>query len=67
MTKPDLDCEVLVVGAGPVGLATALSLKVQGVDVRIVDDMPVRHATPRASAIHARTLELLAPYDLNIG
>ncbi len=25
------------------------------------DDMPARHATPRASAIHARTLELLAP------
>ena len=64
MTKPDLDCEVLVVGAGPVGLATALSLKVQGVDVRIVDDMPMRHATPRASAIHARTLELLAPFGV---
>ena len=64
MTKLDLDCEVLVVGAGPVGLATALSLKVQGVDVRIVDDMPARHATPRASAIHARTLELLAPFGV---
>lgn len=55
------DCEVLVVGGGPVGLATALSLAVQGVNVRIIDDMPARHATPRASAIHARTLELLAP------
>ena len=60
----DLDCEVLVVGAGPVGLATALSLVVQGVDVRIIDDMPARHATPRASAIHARTLELLAPFGV---
>lgn len=58
------DCEVLVVGAGPVGLATALSLVVQGVDVRIVDDMPARHATARASAIHARTLELLAPFGV---
>ena len=52
-------------GAGPVGLATALSLTAQGVDVRIVDDMPVRHATPRASAIHARTLELLAPFGVS--
>ena len=40
MTIPLLYCEVLVVGAGPVGLATALSLVAQGVDVRIVDDMP---------------------------
>jgi hypothetical protein len=64
MTETTFDCEVLVVGAGPVGLATALSLLVQGVDVRIVDDMPARHATARASAIHARTLELLAPFGV---
>ena len=64
MTISAFDCEVLVVGAGPVGLATALSLTAQGVDVRIIDDMPARHATPRASAIHARTLELLAPFGV---
>jgi 2-polyprenyl-6-methoxyphenol hydroxylase-like FAD-dependent oxidoreductase len=29
--------------------------------VRIIDDAPIRHQTARASAIHARTLELLAP------
>ncbi len=58
-------CEVLVVGAGPVGLATALSLVAQGVDVRIIDDMPARHANPRASSIHARTLELLAPFGVS--
>ena len=64
MENARLDCDVLVVGAGPVGLATALSLAAQGVDVRIIDDMPARHATPRASAIHARTLELLAPFGV---
>lgn len=64
MIQQAFDCEVLVVGAGPVGLATALSLLVQGVDVRIVDDMPARHQTARASAIHARTLELLAPFGV---
>ena len=37
----------------------------QGVHVRVVDDMPSRHATPRASAIHARTLELLAPFGVS--
>lgn len=58
------DCDVLVVGAGPAGLTTALALAAQGVDVRIIDDMPARHATARASAIHARTLELLAPYGV---
>lgn len=62
--ETSFDCEVLVVGAGPVGLATALSLTAQGVDVRIIDDMPYRHATARASAIHARTLELLAPFGV---
>lgn len=65
MTQTAFDCEVLIVGAGPVGLATALSLVAQGVDVRIIDDMPVRHATPRASSIHARTLELLAPFGVS--
>lgn len=64
MTNTAFDCEVLVVGGGPVGLATALSLVAQGVDVRIIDEMPARHMTPRASAIHARTLELLAPFGV---
>lgn len=61
MQKREIDCEVLVVGVGPVGLATALSLTVQGVQVRIIDEMPLRHANARATSIHAHTLELLAP------
>ncbi len=65
MLNSVFDCEVLIVGAGPVGLATALSLLAQCVNVRIIDDMPVRHATPRASSIHARTLELLAPFGVS--
>jgi len=60
-----VDCEVLVVGAGPTGLSTALSLIAQGVNVRIISDVPARHATPRASSIHARTLELLAPFGVS--
>lgn len=58
------DCEVLVVGAGPTGLSAALALAAQGVRVAIVDEAPTRHREARASAVHARTLELLAPYGV---
>lgn len=62
---PNSECDVLVVGAGPTGLTAALALSAQGVRVRIVDDAPIRHQTARASAIHARTLELLAPLGVS--
>ena len=48
---------VLVVGAGPTGLVTALSLARRGVPVRIIDekDGPARES--RAMGLHARSLE----------
>ncbi|MEZ4299684.1 MAG: FAD-dependent monooxygenase [Polyangiaceae bacterium] len=51
---------VLIVGAGPVGLALACSLRAHGVAAVVVDraEGPVRES--RATDIHARTLELLA-------
>ena len=55
---------MLVVGAGPTGLAAALALRAQGVRVAIVDEAPERHREARASAVHARTLELLAPFGV---
>lgn len=58
------DCEVLVIGAGPTGLAAALALSAQGVRVSIIDEAPERHREARASAMHARTLELLAPFGV---
>gem|GEM_PF-802415 len=57
-------CEVLVVGAGPTGLTAALALTAQGVRVAIVDEASTRHREARASAVHARSLELLAPYGV---
>jgi 2-polyprenyl-6-methoxyphenol hydroxylase-like FAD-dependent oxidoreductase len=51
--------DVLVVGAGPVGLATATTLAGQGVDVTIVDRLPLGENTSRAAVVHARTLEVL--------
>ncbi|RTL90157.1 MAG: FAD-dependent oxidoreductase, partial [Hyphomicrobiales bacterium] len=55
---------VLVVGAGPTGLALALWLSRLGVAVRIVDRDAGPGETSRALAIHARTLELYRQLDL---
>ncbi|WP_251094258.1 FAD-dependent oxidoreductase [Streptomyces sp. Caat 7-52] len=49
--------EVLVVGAGPVGLTTAYELTRRGVRVRLVDAAAGPAATSRAIATHPRTLE----------
>jgi 2-polyprenyl-6-methoxyphenol hydroxylase-like FAD-dependent oxidoreductase len=53
--------DVLVVGAGPTGLATALQVCAHGGGVRIVER---RHQAPRPSRamiLHPRTLEVLRP------
>ncbi|MGK5684107.1 FAD-dependent oxidoreductase [Actinoplanes sp. URMC 104] len=50
---------VLVVGAGPVGLATATALAQAGVEVTVVDRAPTAAHTSRAAVVHARTLEVL--------
>ncbi len=55
---------VLIVGAGPTGLALALWLAKLGVGVRIVDKNAGPGETSRALAIHARTLELYRQLDL---
>jgi 2-polyprenyl-6-methoxyphenol hydroxylase-like FAD-dependent oxidoreductase len=51
------ETEVLVVGAGPTGLALALWLKAFGVHFRIIDKAREPGMTSRALAVHARTLE----------
>jgi 2-polyprenyl-6-methoxyphenol hydroxylase-like FAD-dependent oxidoreductase len=51
--------EVLVVGAGPVGLAVAACLAGHGHDVTVVDRQVTGANTSRAAVVHARTLELL--------
>ncbi|MEV4809620.1 FAD-dependent oxidoreductase [Micromonospora avicenniae] len=51
--------DVLVVGAGPTGLATALTLARRGVDVTILDQLDRPPTTSRAAVVHAYTLEVL--------
>ena len=51
--------EVLIVGAGPVGLALRLELERSGILVVQVDQHVTGRNTSRAAVIHARTLEVL--------
>jgi 2-polyprenyl-6-methoxyphenol hydroxylase-like FAD-dependent oxidoreductase len=53
------DVQVLVAGAGPAGLFTALSLARRGVSVAIVDEQHRTAARTNACALHPRTLEIL--------
>lgn len=57
--------EVLVVGAGPVGLWTALTLAQAGVEVVIVDRENRTAARSYACALHPKTLHLLRDAGLS--
>ncbi|MEO3797387.1 FAD-dependent monooxygenase [Nonomuraea sp. B10E15] len=52
-------CEVLVVGAGPVGLMAAGELAHRGVAVRVIDRERTRDSLSKALVVHARTLEIM--------
>ncbi|KAJ4390660.1 hypothetical protein N0V93_004258 [Gnomoniopsis smithogilvyi] len=54
--------DILVVGAGPVGLTLAMELAIQGVAFRIVDKEPKPSDKSRALNVHSRTLEVLNRY-----
>ena len=56
MTAPP---QVLIVGAGPTGLAAALFLTRRGVPVRIIDAAERPTATSKALGVNPRTLDLL--------
>jgi 3-(3-hydroxy-phenyl)propionate hydroxylase len=56
--------DVLIVGAGPVGLATALSLAHRGVSVKVIEAEPRLTEDQRAGSFHPPTLEMLAPFGV---
>lgn len=56
-----LETKIVIVGAGPAGLALAICLAEHGVDFVLVDKLAAPQATSRAAAVHARTLEVLEP------
>jgi 2-polyprenyl-6-methoxyphenol hydroxylase-like FAD-dependent oxidoreductase len=55
------DADVLIVGAGPTGLALALALSARGVRALVVDRLAESANTSRAAVVHARTLEVVEP------
>jgi len=55
---------ITIVGAGPVGLATALSLAHQGIPVQVIEQEPALTVDQRAGSYHPPTLEMLAPFGV---
>jgi 2-polyprenyl-6-methoxyphenol hydroxylase-like FAD-dependent oxidoreductase len=58
-TRAEVDLDVLVVGAGPTGLALATQLRAFGARFRLIDRLRDRTHESRALGVQARTLELL--------
>ena len=58
------DYQVVVVGAGPSGLALGSELHRRGVQPLILDRLEAGSNTSRAAVIHARTLEVLKKLDV---
>lgn len=54
---------VAIVGAGPAGLALALTLAEAGIDFVLLDRQAEGANTSRAAVVHARTLEVLDELD----
>ena len=52
--------QVLVVGAGPVGLLTALRLRQQGIDVRLIEQQSAFRAHSFPVVLHPQSLRLLS-------
>src|SRR5215469_5368063 len=54
-----IETEVLIIGAGPTGLALAITLQQAGIRHLVIDKLATGQNTSRAAVIHAHTLEVL--------
>ncbi|MER5208668.1 FAD-dependent monooxygenase [Streptomyces sp. NPDC002825] len=59
MAADRLETQVIVVGAGPVGLMLAGELRLGGADVIVLERRDAPTMESRASTLHARTMEVL--------
>ncbi|MFF7451870.1 MULTISPECIES: FAD-dependent monooxygenase [unclassified Streptomyces] len=59
MAAQRLNTDVVVVGAGPVGLMLAGELRLGGADVVVLETRDAPTTESRASTLHARTMEIL--------
>jgi 2-polyprenyl-6-methoxyphenol hydroxylase-like FAD-dependent oxidoreductase len=57
--------DVLVVGAGPAGLTTAVALARHGIDVLVVDRHAGTSPFPKATGVSTRTMEVLRSWGLD--
>jgi len=60
----EASAEILIVGAGPVGLMLAMELLRDGVDVLLIEQMPQRSFFCKALGVTARTLEIFEDLGL---
>lgn len=61
----NVDTQVIIVGAGPVGLAAALRLNAFGISCVVLEAEDVLHEDLRASTFHPPTLDMLGLYGLD--
>jgi 2-polyprenyl-6-methoxyphenol hydroxylase-like FAD-dependent oxidoreductase len=54
-----IETDVLIIGAGPTGLALAVTLQQAGIRHLVIDRLAAGQNTSRAAVIHAHTLEVL--------
>ena len=62
--QPDAGVDVLIVGAGPVGLALAVELGLRGIDTRVVEQHDRVGRQPRAKTTNVRTMEHMRRWGL---
>lgn len=62
--RPPASIPVLVVGAGPAGLTTAVALARYGVECLVIERRPALSGLPRAASVSTRTMELLRSWGL---
>jgi 2,4-dichlorophenol 6-monooxygenase len=59
MRRERVEVDVLISGAGPVGLACALLLRNLGITVAVIEARAGTHRAPQAHVVSSRTLEIL--------
>ncbi len=64
MTRPSHDVDVLIAGAGPVGLAAAIELGQRGIRCRVVERNDRVGYSPRAKTTNVRTREHLRRWGI---
>jgi putative polyketide hydroxylase len=64
MATSKIDVEVIVIGGGPVGLVSALQLGRAGVSTFVAERRKTLSRHPKASGIHARTMEIYRQWGI---